>query len=180
MKRCKKCNNLFKPSYNNLQKVCSFECAIELSKKNQDKKNQKAWNKEKKKRKEKLKTYSDHLKELQVVFNKWIRLRDKGNTCISCDKVSKKENAGHYRSVGSSPELRFEPLNVHLQCEYCNTFLHGNLINYRIKLIKKIGLDKVEWLEGYHDPKKYSLDEIKGYKEIYKLKIKSLEKKYNL
>ncbi len=104
------------------------------------------------------------MKEAQTIFNTWIRLRDKGNLCISCDKICKKENAGHYKSVGGFPELRFEPLNVHLQCEYCNTYLHGNLIEYRKRLIKKIGLEKAEWLEKKHDPKKYTIEKKKGNK----------------
>ena len=117
MPRCKVCREKFEPKFF-LQKSClKAECVLEYSKQDKAKK----WKVEKKFRKEALKTRSDHLNELQVIFNKWIRLRDKGNNCISCNKPAKKENAGHYRSVGSCPELRLEPLNVHLQCEYCNT-----------------------------------------------------------
>ena len=175
MARCKTCKDKFEPKVF-LQKNClkKDECIkAELKLKKQASK--KNWNKEKKQRKEALKTLNDHIKELQVIFNQWKRLIDKGNNCISCDKPCKKENAGHYRSAGGNPELRFEPLNVHLQCEYCNTYLHGNLIDYRINLIKKIGLEKVEWLEGYHEPKNYTIDQIKGLKVLYKLKIKNLK-----
>lgn len=175
MRICKNCKTKFEPQYNKVQNVCSFSCAIELTNERNKKAKQKAWNKEKKKRKDALKTNSDHVKELQVIFNKFIRLRDKGLNCISCQKPAKKENAGHYRSAGGNPELRFEPLNCHLQCEYCNTYLHGNLIDYRINLINKIGLEKVEWLEGKHEPNKYTIEELKGLKVFYKLKIKQLE-----
>ena len=175
MAKCKTCKDKFEPKVflqkNCLKKDECIKAELELKKKAY----KKNWNKEKKQRKEALKTLSDHIKELQVIFNQWIRLRDKGNNCISCNKPSKKENAGHYRSAGGNPELRFEPLNVHLQCEYCNTYLHGNLIDYRINLIKKIGLEKVEWLEGYHEPKNYTIDQIKGLKVMYKLKIKNLK-----
>tara|TARA_R110002167_G_scaffold106599_6_gene273246 strand:+ start:5408 stop:5830 length:423 start_codon:yes stop_codon:yes gene_type:complete len=131
-------------------------------------------NKDVKERKEKLKTTSDYLKEVQVIFNKWIRLRDAGDVCISCQKTAKKENAGHYRSVGSCPNLRFEPLNVHLQCEYCNTYQHGNLIPYRQNLIKKIGISSVEWLESNHEPKHYSKSDLIELKEKYRKLIKEL------
>ena len=114
---------------------------------------------------------------MQVIFNKFIRARDKDKPCISCNKTNiKKKNAGHYRSVGGSPELRFEELNCHLQCEYCNTYLHGNLIEYRKHLINRIGLCKVEWLEGKHEPKHYTKEELRGLKEVYRLKIKNYEK----
>lgn len=63
--------------------------------------------------------------------------------------------------------MRFEPLNVWIQCEKCNSYLSGNLINYRIYLIAKIGRDKLEWLEGKHEPKKYSIEELKDIKAKY-------------
>ena len=177
MPRCKSCNNKFEQyQFNN--KFCKeLECQVKkgmflLDKQKQQSK--KDWNKEKKERKEALKTRTDYLNELQVIFNKFIRLRDNGLNCMSCNKPPKKANAGHYRSVGGNPELRFNELNCHLQCEYCNTYLHGNLINYRINLINKIGLDKVEKLEGQHEPKKYTTDQIKGLKVMYNLKIKQL------
>jgi hypothetical protein len=171
MPRCKICKDKFEPKYF-LQKTC-FEpsCILEYK----DKVKEKEWKKEKKQIKESLKTNADYVKELQVIFNKFIRLRDKGLNCISCNKPSKKENAGHYRSAGGNPELRFNEDNVHLQCEYCNTYLHGNLIDYRINLIKKIGIEKVEWIEGKHEPKKYSIPELIELKVIYKEKIKNLK-----
>ena len=126
-------------------------------------------------RKEKLKTISDYKKELQVIFNKWVRIRDDNHNCISCGGIPKKKNAGHYKTTKAYPELRFEPLNCHLQCEHCNTHLSGNLINYRINLINKIGVEMVEWLEGPHEPKKYTTDDIKELKVHYRGLIKQLE-----
>ncbi len=178
-RKCKSCNDWFEPQYNSVQPTCTITCAIEYAKKQTKKKQEqkiKEINKDVRERKEKLKTTSDYLKELQVVFNQWIRLRDKGLNCISCDKPARKENAGHYRSVGSSPSLRFEPLNVHLQCEYCNTYQHGNLIPYRKNLIKKIGIESVDWLESNHEPKHYSKPELIGMKQEYKEKIRKLNK----
>ena len=179
MPTCKNCKEKFNQyQFNN--KFCkkldcqTAKCMYFLD--NKKKIDQKNWNKQKRHIKDILKTLSDYKRELQVIFNKFIRLRDKGLNCISCNKPAKKENAGHYRSVGGNPELRFEELNVHLQCEYCNTYLHGNLINYRINLIKKIGLKKLECLESNHAPKKYTIDEIKSLKVVYKLKIKNLLK----
>ena len=178
MPRCKHCKEKFEVKQFN-QKFCkrntdclTAEAIFLLSQKK--KADEKKWRKEKKLLKEKIKTRSDYMNELQVVFNKYIRQRDKGNNCISCGKKCKKENAGHYRSVGGNPELRFNELNCHLQCEYCNTYLHGNYIDYRINLIKKIGLKNVEWLERKHEPKKYTIEELKELKEHYKQKTKQL------
>lgn len=177
MPRCKHCNNKFE-QYQFLNKFCKdIDCQVQKSLFLVDKMRKqkiKDINKDVKERKEKLKTTSDYLKEVQVIFNKWIRLRDAGDVCISCQKTAKKENAGHYRSVGSCPNLRFEPLNVHLQCEYCNTYQHGNLIPYRQNLIKKIGISSVEWLESHHEPKHYSKSDLIELKQKYRKLIKEL------
>lgn len=169
--RCKICKEKFNPKFF-LQKTClNAKCILEYSK--QDK--AKNWKVEKKFRKESLKTLSDYKKELQVLVNRFIRLRDKDKPCISCLQPLKlKFDAGHYRSQGGNPELRFNELNIHAQCVYCNQHLHGNLINYRINLIKRIGLEKVEWLEGKHEVNKQSKEEIKELKILYKQKIKEL------
>ena len=113
------------------------------------------------------------IKAAQMAFNAFIRARDAKLPCISCNRsTGAKINAGHYKSVGSTPALRFEELNCHLQCEHCNMFKSGNIENYRPALIDKIGLDKVIWLEGPHEPKKYTCAELKEIELLYKQKIK--------
>ena len=173
MPRCKHCKSTFTPKHFN-QKNCmeTDECVgaflSDLTKANNTK-----WRKEKKERKEALKTRSEWMQDLQDVFNTFIRTRDKDKPCISCGTFTGKMNAGHYKSVGGSPELRFNELNVHKQCEYCNTHLSANLIEYRIGLVKRIGVDKVEFLERKdHAPLKLTVDEIKEQIKVYKEKIK--------
>jgi hypothetical protein len=129
--------------------------------------------------KEKLKTKSQHLKELQVIFNKYIRLRDAEEPCISCrTKANVKFDAGHYIAVSESPALRFNEDNVHKQCSnYCNVNKSGNYHAYRFWLLEKIGVERVEALESSrHIPLKLSIDEINELKQVYKAKIKSIEK----
>jgi hypothetical protein len=92
-------------------------------------------------------------------------------------------DCGHYKTVGGFPELRFEELNASKQCKKCNGGA-GNFSKkdtsvtreYRINLIKKIGLDKVEWLEGKHEPKKYTCEELKAIEKYYKQKLKEMLK----
>ncbi|WP_258530002.1 recombination protein NinG [Pseudomonas aeruginosa] len=62
-------------------------------------------------------------------------------------------HAGHYRSVGSHPELRFDEDNVHKQCAPCNNHKSGDVVNYRINLVAKIGAAAVARLEGPHERK---------------------------
>jgi len=167
---CKVCKAKYTPS-RPLQMLCSIQCSykyVEIL-------NQKKARKEKQEGYEKLKTHSDYVQELQKVFNEFIRERDKGLPCISCGATTGKINACHYRSAGGNPELRFNEMNCHSGCERCNTHLSGNLIDYRIGLIKKIGVANVEWLEGKHEPQKLSIPQLIEMKVKYRDKIKQLK-----
>lgn len=129
-------------------------------------------------RKEALKTKAEWAKEAQAAFNKWVRLRDKDLPCISCGRHHQGQyHAGHYRTVGAHPELRFEPLNVHKQCAPCNNHKSGNIVEYRIELVKRIGQEAVDWLEGPHSPKKYTIEQLRELKREYARKARELEAK---
>jgi len=176
-KKCKGCGQDFQP-YQSTQKVCSLECAkIHINQQAAEK-----WKKkeraELKAAKEKIKTRSQWVKEAQQAFNAYIRARDEKDPCISCQRYHNGQyHAGHYKTTGANPELRFEEDNCHKQCAPCNNHLSGNLVNYRINLITKLGIDRVERLEGPHDAKKYSIEELKAIKYKYKKKLKDLKEK---
>ena len=115
------------------------------------------------------------LKKTQEIFNRFVRARDKDRPCISCNRHhSGQYHAGHYRTVGGNPELRFNPDNCHKQCSACNNYLSGNVVNYRINLIKKIGVDAVNDLEGPHNIKKYTLENLKELQNFYTIKTKEI------
>lgn len=179
-KTCKACGEKFAPMFNTTQVVCSPKCALAHAPANSEKARKAIGQCERheiKVRKEKLKSRADHLREAQAAFNEWIRLRDADRPCVSCGRHHEGQyHAGHYRSVGANPELRFEPLNVWKQCAPCNTHLSGNLVNYRISLLQGIGAEKVEWLEGPHEPRKYTVEEIKTIKAEYRAKTRELKK----
>jgi len=123
-----------------------------------------------------IKSKSDHLKDAQHVFNAYIRTRDYNLPCISCGRFHDgKWDAGHYLAVSSHPELRFNDLNTHKQCQPCNRHLSGNQIEFRRGLILKVGVEEVEKLEGPHKPIKLYIDEILEVKRIYRLKLKEIK-----
>lgn len=127
-------------------------------------------------RKMEVKPLSYWMRRAQTAFNAWVRARDAGQPCISCGRIHQGQNhAGHYRPAGSNPELRFEPDNCHLQCAPCNSHLSGNLSKYRPSLIAKIGLERVEWLEGPHEPKRYREEDYQAIEAEYKAKLKELK-----
>ena len=168
-KKCKVCKDKFTP-IRSLQMVCSPTCGYEYSKQLKTKE----WSKKKKQMKEELQTVQELMKIAQVVFNKWIRQRDKDELCISCQKpVLKKANASHYFSSGGHKNVTFNEDNVHKSCEFCNTFLHGNLLNYQIEIQKKIGADRLLTLhEEAHKTKKFTREELKEIIAKYKNKLK--------
>lgn len=156
---------------------CSTEHAIEWA----NSAARKASKKEYKARTNELKRYmlandrSHWMKKAQIAFNAYIRARDAGKPCISSGRpLVGKFDAGHYRSVGAHPELRFCELNCHGQSVADNQHKSGNLVEYRINLISRIGLDAVEWLEGPHEPKKYTIDDLKEIEKEYREKLKKL------
>lgn len=122
---------------------------------------------------------SDWLNLAQKVFNTYIRLRDRDKPCISCNKpLNTKYDAGHYYSMGNYSFLRFNEENTHAQCVHCNRDLHGNLLEYRINLIKRIGIERVEILdESRHNKLDISIESVQLLIKKYKLKIKEHESK---
>ena len=93
-KKCKYCRQQFQP-ITTLQKNCfDPNCVTEWI--NEVK--EKNWKKKKAKLKLDLMTLSDHFKATQIVFNKYIRLRDKDKPCISCGAKAGTYTitAGHY------------------------------------------------------------------------------------
>jgi len=177
--KCKNCHINFKPTQF-LQKFCrtNDECLLKEALYLLDKKKKadlKKRNKETVEKKKSLMTLSDWIKIAQTNFNYFIRLRDKGSVCISCQKPAKKENAGHYFNANNHYNVRFNEDNVHKQCEYCNTSLSGNLIPYRKYLIMKIGVERFEKLEEIaYLTRKFTIEEVKEINEIYKQKAKEL------
>lgn len=178
IKKCRVCKSIFTPA-RPLQSVCSHECAITQATIARSKAERIEAQESRKTillQKEKLKTKGEHAREAQAAFNAFIRERDKAEPCISCGRFhSGQYHAGHYRSVGSHPELRFEELNAHKQCSVCNNHKSGNVIEYRINLVAKIGQKALDWLEGHHEPKKYTVEELKAIKSTYKAKLKELK-----
>ena len=179
MRACKVCKSQFAP-VRPMQCACSPICALTLVRANRDKAAKAKAVTEKRAdaiKRDKLKSRSEWAREAQTSFNAWVRARDAGNACISCGRHHQGQNhAGHYLSVGASPELRYEPLNVWLQCAPCNTYLSGNSVLYRIALLDKIGAEKLAWLEGPHPTQHYTVDQLKTIKSEYAAKARELRK----
>ena len=178
-KKCKfsKCRKSFTP-FTSLQQVCpgSVKCALGYAAEKSLKKH--LAETIMMKREFKLKDRSHQLKLAQEAFNAFIRERDKGLPCISCGTTdqSLRYDCGHYRTIGAHPELRFDEDNAAKQCHFnCNIKRSGNITEYRINLVKRIGAKRVEILEGPHEAQNYTLDQIIINKFHYRRKLKQLQ-----
>lgn len=182
MKRCRHCREYAK---NGVQHPAGFFCShdhaiayaiAQLAK--QAAKRRAKQKREDRQRLEKLKSLSGWLKEAQAAVNRYVRLRDRGLPCVSCDRPddgSHQRHASHYRSVGNNPALRFDMRNIHASCATCNSHLSGNLLEYRKRLIARIGQEAVEWLEGPHEPARWTIEQAKEIRDQYRKLSRDLE-----
>lgn len=123
-----------------------------------------------------LRPLSFYHKKAQAAFNAFIRARDEGMPCISCSRnTGAKMNAGHYRTVGASPETRYNEDNCHIQCEHCNSWKSGNIGEYTPRIIEKIGQERFDVLMGYHEPIKWNREMLEGIEKEYKIKLKKIK-----
>ena len=179
LRKCKHCAE-YKPAGSGVKTpvawFCCHVCAIEFAREKSRRLAARKAAAQHRERKMEVKPLSYWMKRAQSAFNAWVRERDSGQPCISCGRHHQgQSHAGHYRPAGSNPELRFEPDNCHLQCAPCNSHLSGNLTAYRPALIAKIGLERVEFLEGPHEPKRYRREDYQAIEDEYKAKLKKLQ-----
>jgi len=178
LRKCKNCKAEFVPRLP-LQSVCDYKCATEIAIKKRTIEGKKALHQQKrelKAAKDKIKPLGFFKAKAQAALNKWIvHVRDKGLGCVSCGKMNVTMQGGHYLARSIRGELALTPENIHAQCIHCNLFNKNAHHAYRVELIKRIGLERVEWLESPHEPAKWSKQDLLDIEAEYKLKLKGLK-----
>lgn len=186
-KRCKACRGDFFPA-SSWQTHCRQEaCAVAAAEAAHEKraktlrKQSQAERKADRAAKEAMKGVPELKREAQTAFNAWVRMRDAHQPCISCgapppdlSALHAGRDAGHYRSTGAADHLRFHPDNCHAQCVSCNQHKAGNVVMYRLGLIARIGLQRVEALESDNTPTKWTRDGLRMIRDEYRAKLKEL------
>lgn len=151
-KKCAICKKDY-VQYNSLTKVCGVECSMVYAKNKAEKDKPKIKRLERQKLKDSITGVPELKKLLETQINTICRLLDKGSGCISCGGHTTPA-AGHYHSVGSTPALRFNLFNTHLQDFNCNNMRSANLHQYDLGLIKTYGKEYWEMLK-FELPLKY-------------------------
>lgn len=161
-KKCKVCLTTFEPRIF-AQCVCSPCCAIIHAKNLKAQKEQREWRVEKAVLKEKLKTLSEYIKDLQIEINTIVRLIDKGYPCIATGSYNGKVNAGHYIGTLANPTIRFHLENIWLQSEHSNTWKSGDTIRYQTGIIALYSKEYLDYMNSLQSikPIKLTIEEIK-------------------
>jgi len=128
----------------------------------------------------KSKTTGQLIKQLQPIFNKFIRLRDKDEPCISCGEMAEEMDCGHYYAKSGYSGLRFDEENCHAECVKCNRFDESHLIGYTENIKIKIGEQRYQALkeralEYKRNGVRWSRPELRELIEYYKAKVKEYE-----
>ncbi|QXF34295.1 protein NinG [Photorhabdus luminescens] len=187
-RKCKICCEWFIPKYPNIY-WCNPDHGAELAIRKRNRDREKAERELKKKQQQELAEKKDKLKarrlavkplsyfksQAQQAFNAFIRERDKEQPCISCERFHEGQyHAGHYLTIKAHPELRFDEDNCHKQCSACNNYLSGNIINYKLCLIEKIGQERFDRLMSHHTLQKWKRDDYEQIRDYYKDKLRRL------
>ena len=114
------------------------------------------------------------------LFSEWVRRRDADsngyNRCVACGKREhwKDLHAGHFYH-GKNWMSAMDERNVFPECNKCNTYLGGNLIEYSEFLRKKFGPDIIDTLrELRHQGWKPNRLELEELIERYRQKLSEL------
>ena len=183
--KCKGCGERKEP-FRPFAEVCSPACAetyVLLTREKEARAAAKRVLAEDRERKEKIKSRSEHIAELQVIFNRFIRARDiaAGHNCIDCDKPFEPGkpggsiDAGHYLARSVAPHLRFDERNVFAQRKNCNMPGGTTRAAFRAGVERRIGTEALEALEADQEPRKWNIPELVAMKALYRAKLKELK-----
>jgi len=130
-------------------------------------------------KRESFKTPSMHESECRTIVQKIARIRDRDDGCISCHMPANYSglwHGSHFRPAGNNAAVQFHLWNIHKSCAQCNLFKGGNLSAYRPRLVEKIGLDRVEWLESQNQAVKTNVDYLIRFKAVMGKRLRRIEK----
>jgi hypothetical protein len=184
-KTCRECKQKFIP-IRAIQPVCSdFKCMVAYANKSAEKAALAREKKAKREHKEKLKAIKPWQKwfnECKAIAQKYARLRDRFDGCISCDKPPHwhgQWHGSHFKPAGNFKAVALNLMNIHKSCSECNNHKSGNGVEYNDRLILKIGQEKVDWLKSQTQPHRHSIEYLQRYKKVMGKRLRQMEKRIN-
>jgi len=196
-RRCPVCKDKYSPKYSTLQPVCNkFECMAKHAANARLKKEKGREQADKDfKQKHLVETIPYQHKLTKPVFNRMRVLEEKiwfaeqgiEPYCISCGKTGMDFCCGHFKTVGSQGNIRYDRRNTYLQCNrYCNLALSGNIEGnktthgYKKGLIIRFGQAEgqsiIDYCERMTAPVKWDWHELQQFRKECNAKIRELSK----
>ena len=188
MSRCKHCKVKFSPE--DARKRLHDECIepwMAAFREKQKRKamaahraKQKVERAEIRRRRDGLKSPTKWEQECLAIVQKIARLRDRHDGCISCHMGANyggQWHGSHFRPAGNNSAVMFNLWNIHKACAQCNLFKGGNISAYRPRLIEKIGLERVEWLESQTQVVKRDVGYLMRFKKVMGKRLRRMEKR---
>lgn len=187
---CVQCKNRFPrdemEKINNISYICGLDCKVDYAtrkgKEAVKKVIAKIYTTKTGRKKKSARTGKDEkdarVSAAKTACHEYIRLRDCNLPCICCgEPLGDDYHAGHFKESGNNPKIRYDEDNIHGQRMCCNTFKGGDSGMYRVNLINKIGLERVERLESMKmGTVKRTVEDYREIEAYYKDKINSLNK----
>lgn len=172
IKLCKVCGKQLKEG--SLTKFCTKKCQELVAKE-----------KRAKTREKKKNSISSLEKKLDIVFSRYVRLRDALKTtgsndnllCYTCDKLTPYSESQNMHFVSRRHKgLRWTEDNCKWGCAYCNVILKGNYIEYVRRMQKEYGIEFVDQLIAFSKtPYKVTREELQNKIEYYEHKIMKMQ-----
>jgi hypothetical protein len=177
-KTCKVCKKKFGPD-RLMQTTCSFECAVEYARMQEQKRKKKATVERKREHRQNDRVWLRA--EAQRLANKWGRLADElkhGRRCITCGSTTGKMDGGHAFPTSSYGSIRYYTTQINQQCYQCNRIHSGRYGEYRLILREIYGDEFVDYLEANRGViRKYSTEWYQRFIVIARKRIRQLEKR---
>ena len=188
-KTCVICEEPFTPQFNSTQRTCDAPCAIIFARRKSLRQRDKARQAISKRARDfKANTIAHQHKLTRTVFNRLRilqelkRFKDLGiePSCISCGGVRKDWCCGHFKTVGARGDLRYDPRNTNLQCNFhCNCSKSGNIPGYIEGLCDRLGPNGYAALEEYLEVRQdheWTVDSLKAFRAECSKATRELDK----
>lgn len=184
-RKCKICKTPFAPR-SAWANACGEDCSKEVARLIRETKERKEAREDRARTKAKLielKPAKWHRAKCKKAVHAYVRARDEGKECASCDTILLKlgrvggdYDAGHFRAVGVAKNLEFDLRNIWGQCKYCNDRLRGNYQEYERRLRIKQGDAFVNELLTDNAPRHMKIHDYNELEAWAKAELKKLIK----
>lgn len=120
------------------------------------------------------------LTNVKNVCHEYIRKRDEGKNCISCNGLWNSDfQAGHFYKAELFSTLKFNEININGQCRGCNLHKEGNESGYRVGFIRRHGAESLKELDDLADTERqnthhWDRETLEQTRKYYQEKLKTL------